>query len=184
MTNAIKVKTAAQLGREFGNMEGKIETLLVSLKASLVACNADKKAELKFSSQWKASYMKAKGANDTSARKAWSRYRGAALSGSTTVQTAADKKAKGKAKGTKSEPAKGGAVPMAISEANTGSKADNQPSGKVGNAEIFSGAVVELRNMRTRANKGEIVTPKQLAAFCDSLIIRLEIASGMQLDNG
>jgi hypothetical protein len=185
MTN-VKTKTASQLGREFGAMDGKIETMLASLKSSLLACNADKKLEDKFAKDWKASYMKAKGANDTSARKAWSRYRGAALAGKKTTQSEADIRAKAtakKASGTKTQGAKGGAVPAAISQANTGSKADNQPSGKVGNAEIFSGAVTELRTMRTRASKGEIVTPKQLAAFCDSLIIRLEIASGLQLDN-
>lgn len=177
-------KTAAQLGRAFGQQEAKIETLLAELKAAFMACNADAEAERAFGKAWQASYMKARGANDTSARKAWSRYRGAALAGQTTVQTAADIKAKkaATAKGSKAKPAKGGALPAATAAANVGTRADGAKLGEASALELIIGAVGEMQGLRKAANGNELPTAKALAALCTSVIRKLEMATGRQLD--
>lgn len=111
--------------------------------------------------------------------KRWQLVSSAALAG-TTVEAQQYRNKPATAKGANDNKS-GGATTSAVNEANAGDKATDQPSGKVGNVEMLTGAVERLTQVKREADKGETFTPKQIAALCTDIIRRIETASNVQM---
>lgn len=183
--NIYTEKQAANAGRNsakaINTAEGMIANRIEQMKAHIVACNGQGKVEKAFRDAWKAQWEALNSCNEQASRAAYSRYKRAALAGQTQAQSPADKRAKeaAKAKGSKTKPAS--SASGAATASPSPSKEGAQPSGNVVDFEVAAGLAEEAAKMRKKVEGGEMPTAKQLAAFCGSIITRLEIGTGKQL---
>lgn len=170
----------------FDHAERIIAERIQTLKGLLVrAAELDESAGNKAATNavrdaWGEGYQTARRCSNDARRKAWSRYRGAALSGQSGTQSPADRKAKAKAaQGSEATP-KGGA-----NGAQTSAPAHKsaETSGEVIDIELARGIASQAATLRVEVEAGNMPTPRQLAAFCADIITRCEIATGSQLVN-
>ncbi len=103
---------------------------------------------------WKAAYAKRKGlaVDAPGAVQAWSRYTRAAMAGASNLESTQSRKAV-KAKGSKTEPAKGGAIPGAVAQANAAAPMPEETAEKVPTSK---GQRLALVVNQTRAGISEV----------------------------